>query len=46
LDLFCVCTLLCVGRDLATGWSSVQGVLQTVYRIKNLKKRPRPSKRL
>jgi hypothetical protein len=23
--------ILCVGRDLATGWSSVQGVLPTVY---------------
>jgi hypothetical protein len=34
--------ILCVGRGLATGWSSVQGVLQTVFRIKKLKKLPRP----
>jgi hypothetical protein len=43
--LFCVCVVLCVGSGLATGWSSFQGVLPTVYRIKKLKKRPR-SKRL
>jgi hypothetical protein len=36
--LFCVCVVLCVGRGLATGWSPVQGVLPTVYRIKELKK--------
>jgi hypothetical protein len=35
---FCVCVVLCVGSGLATGWSPVQGVLLTVYRIKNLKK--------
>jgi hypothetical protein len=35
------CVVLCVGRDLATGWSPVQGALLTVYRIKKLKKRPR-----
>jgi hypothetical protein len=34
--LFRVCAVLCVGRGLATGWSPVQGVLPTVYRIKNL----------
>jgi hypothetical protein len=44
--LFCVCVVLCVGRDIATGWSPVQGVLPTVYRIKKLKKRPRPNKGL
>jgi hypothetical protein len=44
--LFCVCVVLCVGRGLATGWSTVQGVLPTVYRIKILKKRPRPNKGL
>jgi hypothetical protein len=44
--LFWVCVVLCVGRGLATGWSSVQGVLKTVYRIKKLKKRPRPNKGL
>jgi hypothetical protein len=39
--LFCVCVVLCVGSGLATGWSPVQGVLQTVYRTKRVKKRPR-----
>jgi hypothetical protein len=42
--LFCVCVVLCVGRGLETGWSRVHGVLATVYRIKKLKKRPRPNK--
>jgi hypothetical protein len=36
--LFCVCAVLCLGRGLATGWSPVQGLLPTVYRIKELKK--------
>jgi hypothetical protein len=36
--LFCVCVVLCVGSGLATGWSPVQGVLPTMYRIKKLKK--------
>jgi hypothetical protein len=35
--LFRVCVILCAGSDLATGWSSVQVALPTVYRIKNLK---------
>jgi hypothetical protein len=35
--LFSICVVLCVGSDLATGWSSVQGVLPTEYRIKKLK---------
>jgi hypothetical protein len=39
--LFCVCVDLCVDGGLATGWSSVQGVLPTVYTIKKLKKRRR-----
>jgi hypothetical protein len=43
--LFCVYVALCVGSDLATGSSPVQGVLPTVYRIKKLKKRPRSNKR-
>jgi hypothetical protein len=30
--------VLCVGSGLATSWSSVQGVLPVVYRIKKLKK--------
>jgi hypothetical protein len=44
--LFCVCVVLCVGSGLATGWSPVQGVLPTVYRIKKLKKWPRSNKGL
>jgi hypothetical protein len=39
--LFRVCAVLCVGSGLATGWSLIQRVLRTVYRIKKLKKRPR-----
>jgi hypothetical protein len=43
--LFYVCVVLCVGSDLATGWSPVQGVLPIVYRIKKLKERPKSNKR-
>jgi hypothetical protein len=42
--LFCVCVVLCVGSGLVKGCSPVQGVLPTVYRIKELKKRPRSNK--
>jgi hypothetical protein len=42
--LFCVCGL-CVGNSLATGWSPVQGVLQTVYTIKELKKAAKAQQR-
>jgi hypothetical protein len=35
---YSVCVVLCVGGGLDTGWSPVQGVLPTVYSIKNLKK--------
>jgi hypothetical protein len=42
--LFCV-YVLCVGSDLATGWSPVQGVLPTVYRIKKLKNWSRSNKK-
>jgi hypothetical protein len=41
VGVYSVFVLFCVGRGLATGWSPVQGVLQTVYRINKLKKRPR-----
>jgi hypothetical protein len=41
--LICVC-VQCVGRGLVTGWSLVQGVLPTVYRIKKLKNRQGPTK--
>jgi hypothetical protein len=44
--LFCVFVVLCVDRGLATGSSSIQGVLPTMYRIKKLKKRPRSNKGL
>jgi hypothetical protein len=44
--VYSVCVVLWVGRGLAPGWSPVQGVLQTVYRIKKLKKLPRPNKGL
>jgi hypothetical protein len=35
--LFCICVVLCVGSGLATGSSTVQVVLPTVYKIKKLK---------
>jgi hypothetical protein len=38
--LFCVCAVLCIGRGISTGWSLVQGVLLSVYRITKLKKQP------
>jgi hypothetical protein len=44
MRLFCVYIVLCVGRGLATGWSPIQGVLPTVFRIKKLKQHPRPKK--
>jgi hypothetical protein len=40
MRLFRVCIVLCVGSDLATCWSPIQGLRPTVYRIKKLKKRP------
>jgi hypothetical protein len=35
--LFCVSVVLRVGSGLAMGWSPVQGVLPTVYRLRNWK---------
>jgi hypothetical protein len=35
--LFCVCVVLCVGSGLAMGWSLVQGILQSVYKLGNWK---------
>jgi hypothetical protein len=35
--LFCVWVVLCVGSCLMTGWFPVQGVLPTVYRLRNWK---------
>jgi hypothetical protein len=46
LHLFCVCVVLCVGRDLATGLIPIQGVLATIYRIKKLKNSEGPTKEL
>jgi hypothetical protein len=46
VHLFCVCVALCLRRGLATGWSRVQGILPTVYRIKKVKKRQRSYKGL
>jgi hypothetical protein len=46
LCAFILCVVLCVGRGLTTGWSSVQGVLLNMYRIQKLKRRPRPNKGL
>jgi hypothetical protein len=46
LRLFCVCVVLCVGNGLAMGWSPVQGVLPTAYRIKKMETRPESNKGL
>jgi hypothetical protein len=46
MRLFCVCVALYIDSGLATGLLFVQGVLPTVYRIKKLKKQPRPNKGL
>jgi hypothetical protein len=47
VHLFCVCAVLCAGRGLAPGWSPVQGVLPTVWKVKRLKKKEsRPNKGL
>jgi hypothetical protein len=35
--LFCLCVAVCVGRGLATGWFPVQGVLPSLYRLRNWK---------
>jgi hypothetical protein len=35
--LFYVYVVLCVGSDLATCWSSIQGVVPTVYRLREWK---------
>jgi hypothetical protein len=37
VHLFCVCVGLCVGSSFAKGWSLMQGVLPTVYRLRNWK---------
>jgi hypothetical protein len=42
--LLYVCAVLCLGSGLAMGWSSVQGVIPTVYRIKKPKNGQGPTK--
>jgi hypothetical protein len=44
--LFCASVVLCVGNSLTTGLSPVQGVLSTVYMIKNLEKQSMPNNEL
>jgi hypothetical protein len=44
--VYSVCVVLCVGSGRVTSWSSVHGVLPTVYRITKLKQRPGPNKGL
>jgi hypothetical protein len=39
MRLFCVCVILCLGSGLATGWSLVQEVLQSVKNDMELNKR-------
>jgi hypothetical protein len=36
--LFCLCVFPCVGSGLATVWSPVQGVLLTVYKLRDWKR--------
>jgi hypothetical protein len=36
MRFFCLRTVLCVGRGLMTGWSSLQGVISTIYKYKKL----------
>jgi hypothetical protein len=45
VDLFCVCTAMCVGSGLAKGWSPTQGALPNVYRIMKLKNAARAQQR-
>jgi hypothetical protein len=42
--LFCVCVVLRAGSGIATGWSPVQEVLQTVYRLSNRRSFQGPTK--
>jgi hypothetical protein len=37
VHLFCVCVVLCVGGGLETGWSAVQGAVQTDIGLRNWK---------
>jgi hypothetical protein len=37
VSLFCVYVDLCVGSGLVPGWSPVQALLPTVYRLRNWK---------
>jgi hypothetical protein len=44
--VYSVCVVLSIGIGLATDLSPVQGVLPTVHRIRKLKKRPGPKKKM
>jgi hypothetical protein len=44
--LFCICVVLRACSGIATDWSPVEGVLQTVCRVRKLRKRPRSKKGL
>jgi hypothetical protein len=44
MSVLCV-FILCIGRGLATGWTTAQGVLPTAYRIKKPKKAARAQQR-
>jgi hypothetical protein len=44
MRLFCVCVVLCIGTDHATGWSPVQVVLPPEYKIKKLNSGQGPTK--
>jgi hypothetical protein len=41
----CCCVILCAGSGLSTGWSPVQGVIPTAYKIKKLRKGDRTQQR-
>jgi hypothetical protein len=44
VPLFCDCAVLCVGSDLARGWSPVEGILPTLKRSRNWKSGQDPTK--
>jgi hypothetical protein len=37
MRLFCIYVVLCVGSGLVTGWSPIQGILPTMYRLRSWK---------
>jgi hypothetical protein len=42
--IYCVCVVLCIGSDLATGWSPRPRSPTNCVWIRELKKRPRPTR--